>query len=181
MKRCDWASNEILKKYHDEEWGKITSDEKVLYEFLVLESAQAGLNWLTILKKREGYRISYDGFDYEKVANYDEDKIKELLNNPDIIRNKLKVNASINNAKKFIEVQKEYGSFYNYLWSFVDGKQIVNMWSNDREVPASTQLSDKVSKDMKKRGFKFIGTTIIYSYLQAVGIINDHVMDCEFR
>jgi DNA-3-methyladenine glycosylase I len=179
--KCKWASNEILEKYHDEEWGKITKDEKVLYEFLVLESAQAGLNWLTILKKREGYRKSYDDFDYIKVSKYDEAKIQELLSNPEIVRNKLKVRASVNNAQKFIEIQKEFGSFYNYIWSFVDGEQVINNWKDDSEVPASTELSDRLSKDMKKRGFKFVGTTIMYSYLQAVGVINDHIVDCECR
>ncbi|MCT4631442.1 MAG: DNA-3-methyladenine glycosylase I [Firmicutes bacterium] len=179
--KCKWASNEILEKYHDEEWGKVTKDEKVLYEFLVLESAQAGLNWLTILKKREGYRKSYDDFDYIKVSKYDEAKIQELLSNPEIVRNKLKVRASVNNAQKFIEIQKEFGSFYNYIWSFVDGEQVINTWKEDSEVPASTELSDRLSKDMKKRGFKFVGTTIMYSYLQAVGVINDHIIDCECR
>lgn len=179
--KCKWASNEILEKYHDEEWGKITNDEKVLYEFLVLESAQAGLNWLTILKKRDGYRRAYDDFDYLKVAQYDEEKIQELLANPEIVRNKLKVRASVNNAIKFIEIQKEFGSFYNYVWKFVDGNQIINNWKDDSELPASTELSDSLSKDMKKRGFKFVGTTIMYSYLQAIGVVNDHIITCECR
>lgn len=153
----------------------------MLYEFLVLESAQAGLNWLTILKKREGYRKAYDNFDYNKVAEYDEVKIEELKNNPEIIRNRLKIESSINNARRFIEIQNEFGSFYEYLWAFVNNKQVVNSWERMEDMPASTPLSDKISKDMKKRGFRFVGTTIIYSYLQAVGIINDHLDSCDFR
>ena len=181
MQRCGWTQHELSIKYHDEEWGKITKDETVLYEFLVLESAQAGLNWLTILKKREGYRRAYDNFDYYKVAEYDEKKIEELKNNPEIIRNRLKIESSINNAIRFIEIQNEFGSFYNYLWAFVDSKQIVNRWERLEDVPVSATLSDQISKDMKKRGFRFVGTTIIYSYLQAVGVINDHFICCDFR
>lgn len=181
MNRCGWAEHELSIKYHDNEWGKITKDETVLYEFLVLESAQAGLNWLTILKKREGYRKAYDDFDYYKMAQYGERKIEQLKNNPEIIRNRLKIESSINNARRFIDVQNEFGSFYNYLWAFVDNKQIVNSWEKLEDMPASTSLSDKISKDMKKHGFRFVGTTIIYSYLQAVGVINDHLTSCEFR
>lgn len=178
MTRCDWANHELSIAYHDKEWGKITTDENVLYEFLVLESAQAGLNWLTILKKREGYRKAYDNFDYKKVAEYDDKKIEELKTNPEIVRNRLKIESSINNARRFIEIQNEFGSFYNYLWGFVDGKQIINNWAKMEQMPASTELSDRISKDMKKRGFKFVGTTIIYSYLQAVGVIDDHLTTC---
>lgn len=181
MKRCNWAENELMLEYHDKEWGKETTNETVLFEFLVLESAQAGLNWLTILKKREGYREAYDNFDVAKVACYDDNKKEELRQNPAIIRNRLKINASVENAKTFLLVQKEFGSFHEYMWHFVAHKQIVNNWVNEEDIPASTSLSDKISKDMKKRGFKFIGTTIIYSYLQAIGVINDHVMHCSFR
>ena len=178
MQRCNWGEHELMIKYHDTEWGKITKDDTVLFEFLILESAQAGLNWLTVLKKREGYRKAYDNFDYRKVAEYDEKKIEELKNNPEIIRNRLKIESSVNNAQRFLEVQEEFGSFYNYLWSFVDGKKIVNHWENQSEVPASTPLSDKISKDLKKRGFRFVGTTIVYSYLQAVGVVDDHIVSC---
>lgn len=182
MKRCDWCiGNELYEKYHDEEWGKIVYDEKTLFEFLVLESAQAGLNWLTILKKRENYRKAYDGFDYNAVAQYNEEKFEELMGNKGIVRNKLKIRASINNAIKFMEVQNERGSFYNYLWDFTDGIQIINRVKNIKEVPAKTDLSDIISKDMKKRGFKFIGTTIIYAYLQAVGVVDDHVDGCFLK
>ncbi|WP_028856252.1 DNA-3-methyladenine glycosylase I [Psychrilyobacter atlanticus] len=179
MKRCDWCvGDELYEKYHDEEWGKVVYDDKILFEFLVLESAQAGLNWLTILKKRENYRKAYDDFDYNIVAEYGEGKFEELMGNKGIVRNKLKIRASINNAIKFMEIQGEWGSFYDYLWSFTDGNQIVNRVKNIKEVPAKTDLSDIISKDMKKRGFKFIGTTIIYAYLQAVGVVDDHVDGC---
>ena len=178
MQRCGWGNHELMITYHDTEWGKITKDETELFEFLVLESAQAGLNWLTVLKKREGYRKAYDNFDYKKIALYDDKKIEELKGNPEIIRNRLKIESSVNNAQRFIEVQNEFGSFYNYLWSFVDGKQIINHWKTQSEVPASTPLSDKISKDLKKRGFRFVGTTIVYSYLQAVGLVNDHLVSC---
>ncbi len=179
MKRCDWCvGDELYEKYHDEEWGKVVYDDRILFEFLVLESAQAGLNWLTILKKRENYRKAYDNFDYKVVAGYDEAKFEELMENKGIVRNKLKIGASINNAVKFMEVQDEWGSFYNYLWSFTEGIQIVNRVKNIKEVPAKTDLSDIISKDMKKRGFKFIGTTIIYAYLQAVGVVDDHLDGC---
>ena len=179
MKRCDWCiGNELYEKYHDEEWGKVVYDDKTLFEFLVLESAQAGLNWLTILKKRENYRKAYDDFDCNIVAEYGEEKFEELMGNKGIVRNKLKIRASINNAIEFMEIQGEWGSFYNYLWSFTDGNQIVNRVKNVKEVPAKTDLSDIISKDMKKRGFKFIGTTIIYAYLQAVGVVDDHLEGC---
>ncbi|MEX1376167.1 MAG: DNA-3-methyladenine glycosylase I [Eubacteriales bacterium] len=181
MNRCGWANHELSIKYHDEEWGKIATDDTVLYEFLILEGAQAGLNWLTILKKREGYRKAFDNFDYKKVAEYDEAKMEELRNNPEIIRNRLKIHSAVTNARHFIEVQNEFGSFYKYLWSFVDGKQVVNSWERMDEMPVSTELSDRISKDLKKRGFKFVGTTIVYSYLQAIGVINDHLLSCSFR
>lgn len=182
MRRCDWCGEDPLyKKYHDEEWGVIVHDDAVLFEFLILEGAQAGLSWITILRKREAYQKAYDGFDVNKIADYDENKIQELLQNSAIARNKLKIRSSVNNAKLFIEIQKEYGSFDKYIWSFSDNKQIVNNWENMSEAPVTSDLSDKISKDLKKRGFKFVGSTIIYSYLQAVGIINDHMIWCDFR
>ncbi len=179
MNRCPWSEGkEIYKKYHDEEWGVPVFDDKKQFEFLVLESAQAGLSWLTVLQKRDNYRVAYDNFDVEKVAKYGEKKFNELLNNKGIIRNKLKIKASINNAKLFINIQKEFGSFCNYIWAFVDNKSVVNLWKNMSDVPANTELSDEISKDMKKRGFKFLGSTIIYAHLQATGIVNDHLVDC---
>ncbi len=182
MKRCEWCGEDPLYvKYHDEEWGVPVHDDRTLFEFLVLEGAQAGLSWITILRKREGYRKAYDDFDVQKVASYDESKIEELLINPDIVRNKLKVRSSVNNAKLFMEIQKEFGSFDSYIWSFTDGKQIINRWEDISQVPVTSELSDNVSRDLKKRGFKFTGSTIIYSYLQAVGIINDHTIWCSFR
>ena len=181
MERCEWCVGSVLyEKYHDDEWGKIVYDDRVLFEFLILESAQAGLSWLTILKKRENYRKVYDNFNYQLISKYNEKKINELIKDKGIIRNKLKIRASINNAVKFMEVQGEYGSFYNYLWSFTDGNQIVNRLKKTKEIPVKTDLSDIISKDMKKRGFKFIGTTIIYAYLQAVGVVDDHVKECSF-
>lgn len=182
MKRCEWCGEDPLYvKYHDEEWGVPVHDDRTLFEFLVLEGAQAGLSWITILRKREGYRKAYDDFDVQKVASYDESKIEELLLNPDIVRNKLKVRSSVNNARLFMEIQKEFGSFDSYIWGFTQGKQIINSWEDISQVPVTSELSDDVSRDLKKRGFKFTGSTIIYSYLQAVGIINDHTIWCSFR
>ncbi|WP_425448200.1 DNA-3-methyladenine glycosylase I [Dethiothermospora halolimnae] len=179
MKRCSWCGDdELYIKYHDEEWGDPVHDDNKHFEFLVLESAQAGLSWITILRKRENYRKAYDDFDPKIVAKYDDKKIEELRQNKGIIRNKRKIEASINNAKRFLEVQKEFGSFDKYIWSFVDNKPIKNQWKNDSEVPANTELSDRIAKELKKRGFKFIGTTIIYSYMQAIGMVNDHIADC---
>lgn len=179
MERCPWCLNdELYIKYHDTEWGVPVHDDRLHFEFLVLESAQAGLSWITILKKRENYRMSYDNFDPYKVSLYDEEKISELLNNAGIIRNRRKIEASINNAKRFLEIQKEFGSFDNYIWGFVDGKPINNNWNNVKEVPAKTFLSDEISKDLIKRGFKFIGSTIIYSHMQATGLVNDHILSC---
>lgn len=179
MNRCDWCGdNELYVKYHDEEWGVPVHDDRKHFEFLVLESAQAGLNWLTILKKRENYRRAYDGFDYIKIAQYDENKIEELMQDKGIIRNRLKIKASINNARCFIDIQKEFGSFDNYIWSFTGNKPLVNHWQDISQVPASSVLSDQVSKDLKKRGFKFLGTIIVYSHLQATGVINDHITTC---
>lgn len=179
MERCSWCgTNELYMKYHDEEWGVPVHDDKKHFEFLVLESAQAGLNWLTVLKKRENYRLAYDDFNVLKVSNYDEEKYNELLNNKGIIRNKMKIRASINNAKCFIKIQEEFGSFDKYIWSFTKNIPVLNNWNSVSEVPATSKLSDRVSSDLKARGFKFLGTTIIYAHLQATGIINDHIVSC---
>lgn len=179
MNRCPWCGNdELYVKYHDEEWGVPVRDDKKHFEFLVLESAQAGLSWITILRKRENYRKAYDDFDVDKVAHYDENKVEELLQNAGIIRNRKKIEASINNAKRFIEIQKEFGSFDKYIWNFVNNSPVVNYWNDISEVPAASEFSDKVSKDLKARGFKFLGSTIIYAHLQATGIINDHLVSC---
>jgi len=179
MKRCDWCKeNELYIKYHDEEWGVPLHDDIKQFEFLVLESAQAGLSWLTVLRKRENYRKAYDNFDPLKVSKYRDGKIDELVGNAGIIRNIKKIEASINNAGRFIGVQKEYGSFDKYIWRFVDYKPVINTWKDISEIPAKTGLSDEISGDLKKRGFKFIGSTIIYAHLQAVGIVNDHLVSC---
>ena len=177
MKRCFWVDekSEIYIKYHDEEWGEPKYNDRDLFELLILESFQAGLSWITVLKKREAFRIAYDNFDVEKVAKYNEDKVNELLNNSNIIRSKNKILASINNAKIFIKIQKEYGSFSNYIWGFSNNKIIKN---TQNHIPVSTPLSDKISKDLKSRGMKYVGTVIIYSYLQAIGIVNDHEKSC---
>lgn len=179
MKRCPWAMvDDLYIKYHDEEWGVPVFDDNTQFEFLVLESAQAGLSWHTILKKREEYRIAYDNFDPGIVAFYDNKKLKELISNPGIIRNKLKIVASINNAQKFLKLQQQFGSFCNYIWKFVEGNPIINHWEEMNQVPANTPLSDIISKDLKQRGFKFLGSTIIYSHLQATGLVNDHLVSC---
>ncbi len=177
--RCSWAQgNQLEEKYHDAEWGVPVHEDKVLFEFLILEGAQAGLSWSTILNKREGYRQALDNFDVQKISNYGEEKIAELLSNPGIVRNKLKVNSTVTNARIFIEVQKEFGSFDSYIWQFVGNKPIINAWESASQVPVSTPESDAMSKDLKKRGFKFIGTTICYAYMQAMGMVNDHATDC---
>ena len=179
MNRCPWCGNdELYVKYHDEEWGVPVHDDGKHFEFLVLESAQAGLSWLTVLRKRENYRKAYDNFDPVKVSQYNDAKIEELMQNAGIIRNRRKIEASINNAKRFLEIQKEFGSFDNYIWSFVDNKAVKNHWNDITEVPATSELSDKVSKDLKNRGFKFLGSTIVYAHLQATGLINDHLVGC---
>jgi len=179
MKRCAWANNDdLLIEYHDHEWGVPVHDENRLFEFLVLEGAQAGLSWLTILKKRENYRRAYDKFDIKKVAGYTSSKVKQLLNDPGIVRNRLKINTSIVNAKAVINIRKESGSFDRYLWGFVDGEQIVNKRKGLGDIPSSTTVSDAMSKDLKKRGFKFVGTTICYAFMQAVGMVNDHEVSC---
>jgi len=179
LKRCPWCgTDELYVKYHDEEWGVPVHDDRTHFEFLVLESAQAGLSWITILRRRENYRKAYDGFDMEKVAQYDENKINELMQDSGIIRNRRKIEASINNARQFIKIQKEFGSFDNYIWSFVNNKPVINHWDDISQMPATSELSDRVSKDLKSRGFRFLGSTIIYAHLQATGIINDHLTYC---
>ncbi len=180
QKRCAWAENgsELEKNYHDKEWGIPVHDDLLWFEFLTLEGAQAGLSWSTILNKREGYRQAFDQFDVEKIANYDVAKITELLDSPQIVRNRLKVNATVTNAQAFIRVQQEFGSFDAYIWQFVGGHPQINAWQTQAEVPATTATSDAMSKDLKKRGFKFIGSTICYAMMQATGMVNDHVTDC---
>lgn len=178
--RCTWClSSDLYKKYHDEEWGIPVHDDDAFYEFLLLETFQAGLSWITILNKRENFRKAFDNFDYKKIANYSEDKIQELLLDAGIIRNKLKVHSAVTNAKAFIKIQEEFGSFSKYIWNFVEGKPIDNKPLSIKNVPATTPLSDAISKDLKKRGFKFVGSTVVYAFLQATGIINDHVIDCS--
>lgn len=180
MNRCGWClGHEIYEKYHDEEWGRLAMENSVQFEFLVLESAQAGLNWLTVLKKRENYRAAYDGFDPVKVAAYDEAKIEELMGNAGIIRNRKKIEASIKNAKVFLEIVKSHGRFADYLLSFNGGKPVINRWKSLSEVPATSELSDAISKDLKKRGCSFVGSTIIYAHLQATGVVMDHLTDCH--
>ena len=178
-KRCFWVNEDQLYiDYHDNEWGKPVYDDKTLFEFLLLESFQAGLSWITILKKRENFREAFDSFDYKKIAKYDSVKFEELVNNAGIIRNKLKVKSAITNAQLFIEIQKEFGSFSNYIWGYIEGEPIVNSFKTKAEVPATTELSEKISKDLKKYGFKFVGSTIIYAFMQATGMVNDHTADC---
>jgi DNA-3-methyladenine glycosylase I len=182
LKRCSWCGNDPLYiRYHDEEWGKPVYDDKVLFEFLVLEGAQAGLSWITILRRREGYRNAFADFDVVKVAAFTVSDTERLMNDPAIIRNKLKINSVINNALLFIAVQQEYGSFSDYLWSFMPGRQPIVNDFKDPVIPVSTEISDKISKDMKRRGFKFFGTTICYAFMQATGMINDHVKGCIAR
>jgi DNA-3-methyladenine glycosylase I len=177
MNRCKWARTELSIIYHDNEWGVPKHDDPTLFEFLILEGAQAGLSWETILKKRENYRKAFDNFDAALIAKYDEDKVSELLSNPGIIRNRLKINAAIDNARAFLEVQQECGSFDDYVWRFVNGRPIKNEWKSV-EIPTHTVESDAMSKDLKRRGFKFVGTTICYALMQAVGMVNDHAKDC---
>lgn len=179
-KRCAWAegSFQAYIDYHDNEWGVPVHDDKTHFEFLILEGAQAGLSWSTILNKREGYRKTFANFDVEAVARFSQAEIDMLLQNPEIVRNKLKVNSAVINARCFIDVQKEFGSFDDYIWSFVDHQIIQNNWETSAEVPASTPESDKLSKDLKKRGFKFVGSTIMYAYMQSMGMVNDHIIDC---
>jgi DNA-3-methyladenine glycosylase I len=177
--RCAWCEkDDLYRDYHDNEWGKPVYDDDKLFEFLILETFQAGLSWYTILKKRENFRKAFDNFDYKKVANYDEEKVQELLQDAGIIRNQLKVRGTISNAIAFMEVQKEFGSFSKYIWNFTDGKPLENNRKSLREVPSTTSLSDAINKDLKKRGFKFVGSTVVYAHMQATGMVNDHIVDC---
>ena len=179
MKRCEWADlSGLLQAYHDTEWGVILHDDRGLFELLILEGAQAGLSWSTILKKREGYRKAFDNFDVRKISRYTEDDVARLLGNAEIIRNKRKIAAIITNAKAFLKVQEEFGSFDRYIWQFVGGKPLQNSWARLTDIPTSTPESTTMSKDLQKRGFKFVGPTICYAFMQAVGMVNDHVADC---
>lgn len=181
--RCSWCGQDPLyQDYHDQEWGKQVKDDGTLFEFLILESAQAGLSWITILKRREGYRRAYDNFDYRKIAQYTESDVERLMQDEGIIRNRLKVKSSIANARIFMEIQQEFGSFYNYLYSFLpNGEPIINTLENAKEAPVTTSVSDAIAKDLKKRGVKFFGSTICYAYMQAIGMVNDHIASCSFR
>ncbi len=179
LQRCSWSgSDPIYIQYHDEEWGVPVHDDRKLFEMLILEGAQAGLSWITILRKRENYRKAFDNFDAKKIAKYDAKKVKQLLSDEGIVRNRLKISATIGNAKAFQEVQKGFGSFDKYIWQFVDGKPIVNRRKSLKDIPSKTEESDAMSKDLKKRGFKFVGSTICYAFMQACGLVNDHVIDC---
>ena len=180
--RCTWCEkDDLYRNYHDNEWGKPVYDDPTLFEFLILETFQAGLSWYTVLAKRENFRIAFDHFDVQKVAQFSEEKIASLCENPGIIRNKLKIRAAVSNAQAFIKVQEEFGSFSKYIWDFVDGKPIDNQPKYLSEVPATTEISDKLSKDLKKRGFKFVGSTVVYAHMQATGMVNDHITDCWTR
>lgn len=176
--RCGWAGKPLDIEYHDKEWGVPVHDDQKLFEFLVLDAFQAGLSWSTILAKRENFRKAFDDFDYKKIVKYNQTKIEILLQDSGIIRNKLKINATIINAKEFIKVQKEFGSFNKYIWSFTEGKTIINKWKEMNEIPATSKESDSMSKDLKKRGFKFVGSTICYAFMQAAGMVNDHLVSC---
>lgn len=178
-KRCGWVSDDPLYiDYHDNEWGVAVRDDRMLFESVILDGFQAGLSWLTILRKRENFRKAFDSFNAEKVAGYGEKKISELMTDSGIIRNKLKINAAVTNAQSFLQVRLEFGSFDRYIWQFTGGKPIVNHWKLDSEIPATSPESDEMSKDLRKRGFKFVGSTICYAFMQAVGMVNDHTMDC---
>lgn len=179
LNRCGWCEgDELYEAYHDNEWGVPVYDDDTIFEFLILETFQAGLSWITVLRKRENFREAFDDFDYKKIANYSEEKIQELLQNPGIIRNKLKVRATVTNAKAFMEVQKEFSSFSKYIWDFVDGDPIQNEVEDYKNAPATTAISDKLSKDLKKKGFKFVGSTVLYAHMQATGMVNDHEISC---
>jgi DNA-3-methyladenine glycosylase I len=178
LKRCGWASNDLAIAYHDKEWGTPVHEDRVLFEFLILEGAQAGLSWDTILQKRENYRAAFDRFSAEKIARYDARRIRQLLTNPGIVRNKLKVASAVQNAKAFLAIQEEQGSFDRYIWKFVEGKPRLNKWKSMKQVPARTEQSDAMSKDLRQRGFNFVGSTICYAFMQAVGMVNDHLVDC---
>jgi DNA-3-methyladenine glycosylase I len=176
--RCAWIANDLMRQYHDEEWGVPLHDDQKLFEFMVLDAFQAGLSWKTILTKRENFRKAFDNFDPAIIANYDENKYEILLSDAGIIRNRLKIASTISNAKAFLEIQKEYGSFDRYIWSFVNHQIQINSWDSLSEIPAKTEISDKMSKELSKRGFKFVGSTICYSFMQAAGMVNDHVLSC---
>lgn len=179
MHRCSWAGNDPLYiDYHDNEWGVPVHDERTLFEMLILDGAQAGLSWITILKKRENYRTAFDNFDVHKIARYGERKVQSLLKDPGIVRNRLKIAAAIQNAKMLLMLQKQEGSFDEYLWRYVDGRPVINAWRSIKEIPARTPLSDVISRDLGKRGFKFVGPTIVYAFMQAMGMVNDHTVDC---
>ena len=179
MKRCEWAGTEpIYLSYHDKEWGVPVHSDRKLFEFLILEGAQAGLSWITVLKKRPAYRQAFDGFDFKKIALYKESNVKRLMKNAGIIRNDLKIRSAIRNARAFIDVRKEFGTFNKYIWQFVANKPVQNRWKSLKEIPAKTVLSDEISKDLKKRGFNFVGSTIVYAHMQATGMVNDHTLDC---
>jgi DNA-3-methyladenine glycosylase I len=178
--RCEWSVGDPLyQQYHDKEWGVPLYDDQQLFEFLILEGAQAGLSWITVLRKREGYRKAFNHFDIKKIARYTDARIEKLLLNPAIIRNRLKVQSTRSNARAFLEIQQEFGSFSNYVWEFVDGVPIQNHWKNLNQLPATTTISDQLSKALKKRGFKFVGPTIMYAFMQATGMVNDHTVDCH--
>ena len=180
--RCGWCEkDDLYRNYHDQEWGKPVYDDETIFEFLVLESFQAGLSWYTILKKRENFKAAFDNYNYQKIAEYSEEKVEELMQNAGIIRNRLKILATISNAKRFMEVQKEFGTFSEYIWGFVDGKPIDHRHENLSKIPATTEISDALAKDLKKRGFKFLGSTVVYAHMQATGMVNDHVEDCWVR
>lgn len=179
LHKCSWCKGDPLyEAYHDEEWGVPVRDDSTLFEFLILETFQAGLSWITILRKRENFRRAFDGFDYTKIAAYDEQKVQGLLQDSGIIRNRLKIRATISNAQAFKTIQKEFGSFSNYIWAFVDNTPIKNAWKDLRDCPSSTPLSERISKDLKKRGFKFVGSTVVYAHMQATGMVNDHLVNC---
>ena len=182
MKRCTWATNDLLIQYHDKEWGVPVHDDRLLFEFLILEGAQAGLSWHTVLQKREAYRLAFHQFDAAKVARYTQKKIQQLLANQGIIRNRLKITSAIQNAQAFLDIQKEFNSFDHYIWQFVGGIPIANHWKDFKSLPCQTTESDAMSKDLKRRGFSFVGSTICYAFMQATGMVNDHTTDCfRFR
>lgn len=178
IQRCAWATSELMIPYHDQEWGVPQHDDNVLFEFLVLEGAQAGLSWSTILAKRNAYRKAFSGFNPRKVAKYRPEKLAQLLGNPGIVRNRMKIEAAVRNAKAFLEVQKEFGNFDRYIWQFVGGKSVINRWRSTSQIPAQTPESIRMSKDLLKRGFSFVGPTVCYAFMQAVGMVNDHMVDC---
>ena len=179
IQRCDWpGSNDLMIKYHDEEWGVPNHDDRKWFEYITLDAFQAGLSWAIVLNKRENFRKAFDNFNPDKIAEYNQSRIDALIQNAGIIRNKLKINATISNAKAFLDIQKEFGTFDKYIWQFVDGKPIINHWQTTEEIPASTLESDKLSKDLKSHGFKFVGTTICYAFMQGTGLVNDHLVSC---